>query len=636
MSRSIPLPSRLLGALIAPVVLPLLVLTTGVPAARATITPDAAKVVDRYVAAIGGRAAVDAERSAHSKLKVSAFGFEGTLEAWNERPNKVATRTALGPFTLQEGCDGATAWRIDQNGKFSQRDGKDLEDELGSAWYENGRWLDADQGGGSVTVLSSEHDSTGSWTVLHVAAPTGRAHDLWFNTQTGLLDRSVVKSDQTTVTSVMSDYRKVDGLLRPFRQESTPQGMPGNHLVATVESLWVNPPIDPARFAPPQQNAADVKFLNGTGPARVPMAYREKHVWVKASVNGGPPEDFILDTGASVSLLDSVWAVAHGIAVEGKMQAMGAGAAGNASFAKLASIKVAGEDGQGVEIGDQKVAVLALNRFVQPFFWHGAAGLLGYDFVSRFAVQIDFDGGTLTLNDPKTFKYAGKGTGIPITMSGSIPVVKAKLDGQYEGQFRIDVGSSSTVDLHGPFVAKHGLRAKHPKSIEVMSGGFGGTFTSHLVRMKTMQIGPYAWTDPLVVLSGAETGGLASEDLAGNIGNEILDRFICTLDYDHRMLYLEPGKRYAKPDRFTRAGVQVARIGDTYRAMEVVAGSAAAAAGIQEGDEVVSLDGKPIATYTQDSVSTLFERGAVGEKHTLGLMRDGKKLTLVMRLKTLI
>jgi hypothetical protein len=221
-------------------------------------------------------------------------------------------------------------------------------------------------------------------------------------------------------------------------------------------------------------------------------------------------------------------------------------------------------------------------------------------------------------------------------MSGGIPVVKAKLDGQYEGEFRVDVGSGSTVDLHGPFVKKNGLREKLPKTVEILNGGFGGTFTSHLGRMKKMEIGPFAWTDPLVILSGAQTGGLASEDYAGNIGNEILDRFKCTLDYEHRTIYLEPGKHFMKPDRFTRAGVQLARFGDTIRAMQVLPGSAAAAAGIKEGDEVVALDGKPILTYTQDMLTDMFERGAAGEKHTLAIVRDGRRSTATLRLKEII
>ena len=97
----------------------LIVALVAAPAARATITPEAARVVERYVAAIGGRAAVDAERSVHSRSTLQAFGFTGSLEGWSQRPDRIASQTALGPFTLKDGYDGTTAWRIDQNGKLS-------------------------------------------------------------------------------------------------------------------------------------------------------------------------------------------------------------------------------------------------------------------------------------------------------------------------------------------------------------------------------------------------------------------------------------------------------------------------------------------------------------------------------------
>ena len=49
------------------------------------------------------------------------------------------------------------------------------------------------------------------------------------------------------------------------------------------------------------------------------------------------------------------------------------------------------------------------------------------------------------------------------------------------------------MDLHGPFVATNDLRDKTAESIDVVGGGFGGTFTSRLTRMKKIELGPYAW-----------------------------------------------------------------------------------------------------------------------------------------------
>jgi predicted metalloprotease with PDZ domain len=151
--------------------------------------------------------------------------------------------------------------------------------------------------------------------------------------------------------------------------------------------------------------------------------------------------------------------------------------------------------------------------------------------------------------------------------------------------------------------------------------------------MHTAAIGPYSWEAPLVAMSHATQGGLASRDYAGNIGNQVLERFTVTFDYGRRTVWLEPGRRFSEPDRFSLAGVQLAKQDGIVRALQVLPGSAAAAAGIEEGDEVRKLDGRPIAEWTLDQVTTLFEDGKPGDKHTLEIARAGrkKKITLVLR-----
>jgi hypothetical protein len=628
------MPSR--RRLAAAIALLALASSLAAPRADATITPDAQKVIDRYLAATGGREAVLAERSSHSIATLNAFGLKGRIESWTVRPDRAANVTNIGPFVVRAGYDRGTGWRVDQNGKFLRLDGKDLEEAHGSNWFDNDLWLAADQGGGDVKVKGAEKDSAGSYTVLTLTAPTGRPRDVWFDSKTGLLVRTVSRNDQQTVITRIGDYRQAAGRLRSHLTHVSVVGMPANDLRATLDSIWVDVPIDDRVFAPPAEKLGDTRYLKSPGVARLPFRYDDKHVWLTASLNGGPPEDFLLDTGASVTVIDSASAARYGMKLEGLMQAQGAGAAGGASFSQVDSLRVAGPDGDGVTLIGQKVAVLSVNPHLEPFFWKPIVGILGYDFISRFVVEIDFASQTLVLHDPKTFTYQGKGQAVPLTMAGNIPVVKAKIDDTFEGEFRLDVGSGSTVDIHTPFARENKMKERMAKTLVVTGGGFGGTFQSTIGRMKKMEIGPFSWTDPLISLSGAETGGLASEDYAGNIGNQILDRFKCTFDYERRVVYLEPSARYGERDRFTMAGVSVVKHAGEYSVAQVLPGSAAEAAGLKAGDRVVALDGKPIASYGAGDLGRMFESAKPGDKHVVEVRRDGKGKKLSLKLKEII
>jgi hypothetical protein len=619
-----------------PALLAVLQLALAVPPAGAAITPEARRVVERYLEATGGRALQDSLRTSSFEGALSAYGLSGRARVWHARPDRSATEIELGPFKLAEGFDGTAAWRTDPSGKLVVLDGKDLEEARVSAWFEHARWIEPDQGGGAVVEAGTERDSAGAYTVLEVAPPQGRSRRLWFDDRTGLLVRAVSKKDQQTVSFSYSDFRRVGGRTFAFRSLTRVEGMPANDLVLVLDSVVVNAAIPEARFAAPVAATAGPRWLRTPGRARLPFEYASRHVWLKASVNGAPPADFLFDTGASMTVLDSSYAARIGIATVGHQQGVGAGAVGTASFATVRTLRVAAPDSDGVELADVKVAVLGLKGFLEPYFWREIAGVVGFDFIQRFVDRIDYDHQVLTLEDPKDFRYAGHGAAIPMTLAGSAPVVKLTLDGTLEGLYRIDVGSGSTVDLHTPFVKQHRLLETAGARLEIMGGGFGGTFLSTARRMAKLEIGPYGWAHPIVVLSGATSGAFTSEDYAGNIGNQILQRFTCTLDYERRVLYLEPGARYAEPDEFPRSGVQLARDGDRVLAFAVLADSPAARAGLREQDEVVAIDGKPARDWTPDTVAETLDRGRPGSRHTLVVERGGKRLKLKLVLRDML
>lgn len=612
-------------------------------AVHAEITPEAAQVVARYLEATGGAAAAAAEQSTYTRATVKAFGFSGFIETWSARPDRHHSRTELGPFKLAEGTDGAASWRTDPTtGRVVLLADRDLLESRVATWFELERWAEPDQGGGKVAVAFTDRDSAGAYTVLAIEAPGAaelKPRRLWFSDATGLLAKIEAARDQAWVVTTLSDWRRAAGRLRPFTSETGITSMPANRMRADVDSVAANVSLAGVAFAVPAEGGAGgnaLAWLKQEGTAVLPFEYATRHVWLRASIDGGPERDFLFDTGASVTVLDSTFAAGAGIATEGRMQAAGAGAAGSAAWAKLGSLAVRGPDGDGVELRDLQVAVLSVNPTFAPYFWREMAGILGYDVISRFVVTIDYDRGLLVLRDPKSFRYAGAEAPLPMVMNGVVPALRGTLDGKYEGLFRLDVGSSSTVDLHAPFAKRHGVEKRLSGRRLVSGAGFGGHFTSTLGRAKAMAFGPYRWDDPMVSVSHATEGAFASEEFAGNVGNRILERFRVTLDYDNRRIWLEPGARYRDRDSFTRAGVLLVREEGRVLARSVLPGSPAGKAGLREGDEVTAVDGRPVGDWTVRALEELFERGENGRKVPIAALRDGAPLALVVTLREML
>src|SRR5215467_3983481 len=156
-----------------------------------------------------------------------------------------------------------------------------------------------------------------------------------------------------------------------------------------------------------------------TYPIRIPIELFGNHVYMKVCA-GERELEFILDTGAGQNFLDMRVARASGVSLGTHFVGRGAGA-GTIDGAAVSNAAVAIENtGLSVPIA----AAIDLSG-LPPREGHRIDGILGYSFINRYVVMIDYVHDELRLFDADRFTYSGSGASLPITFVANHPVISA-------------------------------------------------------------------------------------------------------------------------------------------------------------------------------------------------------------------
>ena len=216
-----------------------------------TALPKPEELVDKYLAALGGAAAVEKISSRLQKGKLLAFGGQSfSAEVYSKAPGKRVSVMHLKDGDSVTAFDGQRGW-MSVPGRPAHM--------MSASENESAR-LDADMHFpvhvktlySKFTVKSGEKID-GHDTYLVEGREEGRPPlRLYFDTQTGLLLR-LVRYAQSPLglnpTQIdYADYREADGVKVPFRWTLS---RPGNRFTIQVEEMKQNVPVDDAKFTPP-------------------------------------------------------------------------------------------------------------------------------------------------------------------------------------------------------------------------------------------------------------------------------------------------------------------------------------------------------------------------------------------------
>ena len=582
-------------------------------------------------AATGG-SAWDGKQSYLAHYAYSGQGLTGTVTSRADlRSGYWTDDAAIGPATQASGFDGDHAWSKDPSGTVTLQDGGEQRQLAVNDGYRRANlWWRSDFGGAQVVDDGVKTDGGASYDVLTVTPKDGKNFDAWFDARTHLLARIVETQGTDVFTTSLSDYTVISGV-EVARRTFVNSGEAKYDQTLTLTDASFGPALPQSAYGPPKVTVADFSIAGGAKETTFPFHLINNHIYADVSVDGKGPYQFIFDTGG-LNFVTPTLAASLGLKSEGQLQGGGAGAAHmDFGMTKVNSLQLG-----SAEVKNQ-VFVVAPVEPMAKIEGVGMPGMVGYETFRRFVTRIDYGKGTITLIMPDAFDAKDAGTAIPINFNGNTIEATAVYDG-VSGNFTIDTGSRASLTLNSPFAAAHQLN-KSGKTLDAVTGwGVGGPTRSIAMRGDTLAIGPLTINGPVVELSTDTKGGFAETSLAGNIGAGILKRYVVTLDYEHRVMYLKPVTRTVPDlDTFDRSGMWINVADDGgFAVVDVTKDAPAAEAGLRAGDEIVAVDGKPAASLKVYEVRQMLRDAPAGTKMTLSVKRGDQTSDVTLTLRDLI
>jgi hypothetical protein len=611
--------------------------------ARCSASLDARELLARHARAYGSPEAVLATLPLVMSGTLSLEGRAGKVELV-VAPNATRSYAWVGGIIGASGVDAAGAWSLDSgSGAVERQSGVEAIAPVLEAWLLRRSY---------VTAFDPAKDSarcedlgSGARVDVSFARPELGSPVLAFDLESGaLLSVSHDQADGARTSTTYEAWTELDHGTRWPRKttehplvgsSSTQEYAPAVHGLdcARVDGTGVAIPERGAPCTEPPPPRFVLRWPAGDRPRiRLPFTYLGSELLVRAKLGGREVIAF-LDSGAGATAVDAT--TPAGAEFRPSMQVTGAGATQRirVGFGELATIDLA--ELRAEHVPTVSVPIPGLDAFgdKRPEL------ILGYSFFATAVVRVDYKRQEIVLakSTEGLFAKGGEPRAVPLR------VLKNKIivDGSVEGTpapFEVDTGNSGGLDLFKKWASAHGLPGSRP--VVAMTGHFGaGTeeTTSTFYRLARATLGPIAFDGHLSNVSDAP----GSAKVAGLAGNEVLARCDAVVfDVAKRTLWLEGPCDRPVPE--SRAGWRLEKKVDPAhpdRPWVIGAlwpGGAAERAGVQRGDRLLEIAGKPATLDVAPIWAT--EQGPIGTKVPVVVLRPAAPKTgvrLMMELRNL-
>ncbi len=308
---------------------------------------------------------------------------------------------------------------------------------------------------------------------------------------------------------------------------------------------------------------------------------------LKARVNNYKDTlSFILDTGSGGISLDSTTVVELNIPTEPSTRTIrGIAGVRKVNFLYNATLHLPGltVDSLNFHINDYEILTSVYGVKID--------GIIGFSFLSRYIVHLDYDNLEISVYTKGDFKYKRGGFTIKPLLT-SIPIISSKFrdNDKFSARFYFDTGAGLCFLLSEDYASDSLVIKPKKKRFLTQAEGLGGKTQMYLTTVKEVRIGPYRFRKVPTYIFDDTYNITAYPYLAGLIGNDLLRRFNVTLNYPKKEIRLIPNTHFYSPFDYAYTGLSIYDINGRVMVEDIVKGSPAEKAGFQTGDILVSVD----------------------------------------------
>lgn len=339
---------------------------------------------------------------------------------------------------------------------------------------------------------------------------------------------------------------------------------------------------------------------------------------------------FLLDTGSAGISLDTSTCLMLNIPLTPSDKIVrGLGASKVISFAYDHSLHFPGLtiDSLDFHINDYKL--------ISQVYGIRIDGIIGYSFLSKYIVQVDYDKEEIVVYTHGRFKYPRGGHLMKPNLT-FIPVVTSPLrSGRREALHRyyFDTGAGMCLLLSTQFVKDSALLTRRKvKVIPTEAQGLGGKMQMFITTISEFRVGTYNFRNVPTYLFDDVTNITSYPSLGGMIGNDLLRRFNLTLNYARKEIYLMPNTHFRDQFDYSYTGLIIYLIDGRIEVTDVIKGSPAEKAGFRIGDFILAVNNN----FTNNLQIYRDQLKNIGTRPTLLLMRDGELLLKKLPIRSIL